>query len=63
MRHSRINIASVLICVAVGLASCSDSKEELDEKFTQTSHIVCGKVEHASVIKGFLTKKKNHNHQ
>ena len=23
--------------------------------------IVCGKVEHASVIKGFLTKKKNHN--
>lgn len=52
MRHSRINIASVLICVAVGLASCSDSKEELDEKFTQTSHIVCGKVEKGPLVRG-----------
>lgn len=52
MRHSRINIASVLICVAVGLASCSDSKEELDEKFTQTSHIVCGKVEKGLLLEG-----------
>ncbi len=52
MRHSKINIAIVLICIALGLVSCSDSKDELDEKFTQTSHIVCGKVEKGPLVRG-----------
>lgn len=52
MRHSKINIATVLICIALGLVSCSDSKDELDEKFTQTSHIVCGKVEKGPLVRG-----------
>lgn len=52
MRHSKINIAAVLICIALGLVSCSDSKDELDEKFTQTSHIVCGKVEKGPLVRG-----------
>lgn len=52
MRRSKINIATVLICIALGLVSCSDSKDELDEKFTQTSHIVCGKVEKGPLVRG-----------
>lgn len=36
----------------LGLASCSDSKDAIDEEFIQTAHIVSGKVEKGPLVRG-----------
>lgn len=38
--------------VSLGLASCSDSKDAIDEEFIQTAHIVNGKVEKGPLVRG-----------
>lgn len=38
--------------MSLGLASCSDSKDAIDEEFIQTAHIVNGKVEKGPLVRG-----------
>lgn len=52
MRHNKIILALLALYWALGLLSCSDSKDELDDNVTQTSHVVCGKVEKGPFVRG-----------
>lgn len=44
--------AWIVTIAAIGLASCSDSKDEIDEEFIQTPHIIKGKVEKGPLVRG-----------
>lgn len=48
MKFSKIAITGFATLCALGFASCSESEDGSGEKFTQTPHIVCGKVEKGS---------------
>ena len=52
MRFSKTTITGFAVLCALGFASCSESKDESDEEFTQTPHIVCGKVEKGPLVRG-----------
>ena len=42
----------IVAIAAIGLVSCSDSKDEIDEEFIQTPHIIKGKVEKGPLVRG-----------
>ena len=44
--------AWIVAIAAIGLVSCSDSKDEIDEEFIQTPHIIKGKVEKGPLVRG-----------
>lgn len=44
--------ACIVAIAAIGLVSCSDSKDEIDEEFIQTPHIIKGKVEKGPLVRG-----------
>lgn len=44
--------AWIIAIAAIGLVSCSDSKDEIDEEFIQTPHIIKGKVEKGPLVRG-----------
>ena len=45
-------VAWIVAIAAIGLVSCSDSKDEIDEEFIQTPHIIKGKVEKGPLVRG-----------
>ena len=44
--------AWIVAIAAIGLVSCSDPKDEIDEEFIQTPHIIKGKVEKGPLVRG-----------
>ena len=52
MKFSKIAITGFATLCALGFASCSESEDGSGEKFTQTPHIVCGKVEKGPLVRG-----------
>lgn len=52
MKFSKIAITGFATLCALGFASCSESEDGSDEEFTQTPHIVCGKVEKGPLVRG-----------
>ena len=52
MYYNHNFLACFVLIGAFALVSCSDSKDGLDENVTQTSYVVCGKVEKGPFVRG-----------
>ena len=52
MQKLLLKTTVVITLATIGLASCSDSKNAIDEEFIQTAHIINGKVEKGPLVRG-----------
>ena len=52
MQKLLLKTTLVIALATIGLTSCSDSKDAIDEVFIQTAHIVNGKVEKGPLVRG-----------
>lgn len=52
MQKLLLKTTLVIALATIGLTSCSDSKNAIDEEFIQTAHIVNGKVEKGPLVRG-----------